>query len=174
MKNQVDLIHQRTKDAYQWVHKLIEPIAHEDWDQIPENVETNVSWQIGHLLLSYHYHTIMVIDGLQPDLLKKVPKKEYSSFFTMGVPQNAVGKFKPEDLLNSLNEVEAKSLQVISHLNEEDLESELVPTDWPHPIAHDKRGALEWNIQHTMWHCGQLGILRRVLEQRYNFGLKKK
>ena len=33
--------------------------------------------------------------------------------------------------------------------------------------------ALEWNINHTMYHCGQIGVLKRVVDARYDFGLQR-
>jgi hypothetical protein len=59
-------------------------------------------------------------------------------------------------------------------LTESDLESELEKTDTPHPIAKNKYEALDWNIKHTMWHCGQLGILKRIIDKRFDFGLHMK
>lgn len=41
-------------------------------------------------------------------------------------------------------------------------------------VAHTIREALEWNIQHTMWHCGQIGMLSRLPGKRWPFGLAVK
>ncbi|WP_216824389.1 hypothetical protein [Emticicia sp. TH156] len=32
--------------------------------------------------------------------------------------------------------------------------------------------ALDWNIKHTLWHCRQIGLLKRVVDKRYDFGLR--
>lgn len=65
-----------------------------------------------------------------------------------------------------------KSIEIIKSLSPGDLQSELEPSPVSHPIAKNKFEALDWNIKHTMWHCGQLGVLR-VVHERYDFGLKK-
>lgn len=64
--NRVDILLQQNKDAYQWVDNLISDIAIERWDDTPTGIDTNVNWQIGHLLLSYYFHTVMVIKGHDP------------------------------------------------------------------------------------------------------------
>jgi len=42
-----------------------------------------------------------------------------------------------------------------------------------HPLAKTKFDALDWNVKHTMWHCGQLGILVRIAGERFNFGMRR-
>lgn len=32
-------------------------------------------------------------------------------------------------------------------------------------------GALSWNIKHTMWHCGQIVMLKRIIDKPHNFRL---
>lgn len=32
--------------------------------------------------------------------------------------------------------------------------------------------AVSWNMEHTMWHCGQLALLKRIFGKRYDFGLE--
>jgi len=46
-------------------------------------------------------------------------------------------------------------------------------TETKHPIAKNNFEALDGNIKHTLWHCGQLGILKRVLNERFDFGLTR-
>ncbi|SDL37889.1 DinB family protein [Kriegella aquimaris] len=162
----------QTEDAYEWTNRLIESIPTEKWDEIPENIETNVTWQIGHLIMSFYYHSIMVIKGHQIDVIKKIPLQEYNKLFTNAKPINSVGKTNPTDLVSQLKIVQKKSLEIIESLSVYDLENPLEPTEMPHPTAKNKYEALDWNIKHAMWHCGQLGILKRIVDERYDFGLK--
>ncbi|WP_439557278.1 hypothetical protein [Dyadobacter sp.] len=53
-----------------------------------------------------------------------------------------------------------------------ELNNPLEPTPTPHPIATTKFEAIDWNIKHTMYHCGQIGMISRVVEKRYDFGLR--
>lgn len=171
--NQIEILVKQTADAYDWTNKLINSIPQDKWNDIPEIIESNVTWQIGHLIMSLYYHSIMVINGHQMDILQKIPLKEYDKLFTDAVPEKSLGKTDPIQLQNYFMLLQAKSIEVIKSLSEKDLECELQQTDVPHPIATNKFEALDWNIKHTMWHCGQIGILKKVVHERYNFGLRK-
>jgi len=170
--NQIELLVKQTESAYDWAYKLIEPIPEEKWNIIPEVVESSVSWQVGHLVISYYYHTIMVTVGHQMDILQQIPIKDYSQLFHNTFAHQSVGKTKAKDLKKHLKLMEQKSISVIQSLSLDELEKPLVPTPMPHPIAKTKFEAIDWNIKHTMWHCGQLGILKRIVDERYDFGLR--
>jgi len=170
----VELLRNQTKNAYEWTNKLIESIPTEKWDEIPNNIETNVTWQVGHLIMSFYFHSIMVIKGHQMDVIQEMPLQEYNQLFTKASPINTVGKTNPTALVEHLKLVQRKSLDIIQSLSENNLKNDLEKTDTPHPIARTKYEALDWNIKHTMWHCGQIAILKRIVDKRYDFGLKFK
>lgn len=171
--DQIEFLAKQTEDAYNWTNKLLDTIPHDKWDTIPEVIESNVTWQVGHLIMSIYFHSIMVITAHQKAISQSVPLREYSELFTNAAPKNAVGKADPTELQKQLILLEQKSIESIQSLFENDLTSPLEPTRIPHPIAKNKYEALDWNIKHTMWHCGQLGILKRVVDERFDFGLEK-
>ncbi len=171
--NEVEILTRQTENAYDWTNKLIDSIPYEKWDNTPEIIETNLTWQVGHLIMSFYYYSIKVIVGHQMDIIQKVPLKAYDELFTNASPKNAVGKTTPKELQNQLNIVQQKSIYVIKSLTESDLESKLERSPTPHPFAKTKLEALDWNIKHTMYHCGQVGILKRILDKRFDFGLRK-
>lgn len=172
MPHSIETLAKQTADAYHWVNRLIDSIPAEKWEEIPAVLETNVTWQIGHLLMSFYYHSILVVTGHQMDVVQKIPLKHYSELFTLATPLNSAGMVNPNLLREHLNLVQQKSIEVIQSLKPEDLGQALVPTQITHPIAKTKYEALDWNIKHSMYHCGQLGILKRVLDQRFDFGLR--
>ncbi len=59
--------------------------------------------------------------------------------------------------------VQQLSLETIGELLENELEQSLEKLQPPHPIAKTKYEALDWNIKHTMWHCGQLAMINRII-----------
>ncbi len=169
--SQVSLLLSQTKDAYDWVNKLIEPIPERKWDEIPEGIDSSVTWQVGHLLVSLYFHSIMSIKGHQMDILQQVPMKDYSRWFTKAAPHSSVGKTDSDHLKRHLELVQHKSLEIIAGLRREHLDDPLEPLQTPNPMAKVKFEAIDWNIKHTMWHCGQLAILRRHWVGRVDFGL---
>lgn len=169
----LELLSTQTKDAYSWTNKLLTSIPHEKWDLVPDIVESSISWQAGHLIMSFYFHSIMVVAGHQKDILQKIPLREYDGFFTDAAPRDAAAKIDPEVLFDHLQLMQQKSLEVIDNLTEDDLAKELMLSPTLHPIAKNKLEALDWNIKHTMWHCGQIGLIKRVVDERFNFGLKR-
>ena len=167
-----EILISQTSNAYDWTNKLIETIPLEKWEIIPGTVESSINWQVGHLIISHYFHSIMVIRGHQMDILKKLPIKDYSDLFTVSAPILSVGKTNSLKLFQDLKIMQQKSMEILAALPDSELHSLLEPTPTPHPIATTKFEAMDWNIKHTMYHCGQIGILRRIVDQRYDFGLK--
>ncbi|MBB6462222.1 DinB family protein [Flammeovirga kamogawensis] len=170
--NTIEMLKVQTESTYKWVNTLLESIPFKEWDTIPDNLATNVTWQVGHLILSVNYHSIMAIKGPEPELYQKFPIQEYARLFIKADPAECIGLTDAEELLEHFKMVQKSSISIISQLLEEELEHKLEPTKVPHPVANNKFEALDWNNKHTMWHCGQLGILKRIVDQRYDFGLK--
>ncbi|MDJ1484182.1 DinB family protein [Cytophagaceae bacterium YF14B1] len=169
---QIEILTKQTTNTYEWVNKLIHSIPYNQWENTPAIIESNISWQMGHLLVSFYYHSIMVIVGNQKDVLQSIPLKEYSSLYTDASPASSLAKVNPEVLHKHVLFIQQKSLQILESLSDMDLQKNLEPTPYPHPIAKNKLEAIEWNIHHTMYHCGQIGIIRRVIDKRFDFGLK--
>lgn len=171
----VETLVKQTKDAYEWVNRLVDSVPMDQWEITPEIVDTNVSWQVGHLILSFNFHSIMVICGPNSELGQQIPFRTYAENFAMhSKPADIAQQIQPQDLRQHLQTMQRISLETIANLNEEDLQQPLEPTAFEHPVAQDKFEALDWNIKHTMWHSGQLGLLKKVLGERYAFKLKKK
>jgi len=168
----ITILAKQTESVYAWTNKLLNSVPPEKWDTTPDVLESNISWQTGHLIVSVYFHSIMVIVGHQMDVLQQIPLKEYGQLFTNGVPANVRGRIKPEQLQHHLLFMQQRSVEVIKTLSPARLEADLAPTQPAHPIAKNKLEALEWNIQHTMWHCGQIGLLKRVIDERFDFGLQ--
>jgi len=169
---ETEILINQTSNAYEWTNKLIETIPLEKWEIIPDTVESSINWQVGHLIISHYFHSIMVIRGHQMDILQKLPIKDYSDLFTVSAPILSVGKTDSVKLLQDLKIIQQKSMDILANLSISELNSPLEPTPTPHPIATTKFEAIDWNIKHTMYHCGQIGILRRIVDKRYDFGLR--
>lgn len=171
--NQLETIIKQTQDAYDWVNKLLSSIPYEKWTETPAIIESNVSWQAGHMLVGIYFHSIMVISGHQMEILRQIPMNIYADLFMDDTPKAAAEKVNPEQIYQQLQFMEEKSLAIINALSLEDLEAALAPSPTPHPIAKNKFEALDWNIKHTLWHCGQVGMIKRVVDKRFDFGLKR-
>jgi hypothetical protein len=106
------------------------------------------------------------------DILQKLTIKDHSDMFIVSAPIFSVGKTDSMKLLQDLKIMQQKSICVLVSLSYSELNSSLEPTPTPHPIATTKFESIDWNIKHTLYHCGQIGILRRIVNNRYDFGLR--
>ncbi|UUC44086.1 DinB family protein [Flavobacterium cerinum] len=169
---ETEILLRQTENVYKQTNTLLQSVPYEKWDIMPDIMETTVNWQVGHLIVSHYYHSVWVIIGMQTDLLQTLPLKKYGVYFTSGSPNDSIGRFNPNELFRDLVFIQQKSIEILSQLSDDILEFPLEPTGFPHPIAKNKREAIEWNIQHTGYHCGQLGMLIRVINKRFDYGLR--
>lgn len=172
MAHQIEMLSRQTQNVYDWTNKLLNTIPFHLWDITPEILSSNIIWQAGHLVISFYYHSIIVIKGHQMDLLQKIPMKDYATLFDKADPLSSVGKMDPKIIYDHLLIVQQRSIDVIRSLSLEDLQNDLEPSQLVHPVAKTKLEALEWNLNHTMWHCGQIGMIKRIIDTRYDFGRK--
>ena len=119
-------------------------------------------------LFSFH----VVIVGHQLDLFKKIPLKQCNELFVDASPELSIGRIAPELLFEQLGIVQKRAIDIVRSLTLTELENKLEATPIPHPIAKTKHEAIDWNIKHTMYHCGQIGILKRIVDVRHDFGLR--
>jgi DinB superfamily len=169
---EIEILTKQTENAYDWTNRLVETIPFEKWEITPDTIESHISWQVGHLIMSHYFHTMMVIVGHQMDIIQKIPLKKYDELFTKDLPRKSIGLTNAASLFDQLKMVQQKSISIIKGLTLMQLENQLEPTPTPHPIARTKFEAIDWNIKHTMYHCGQIGLIKRVIDKRYDFGLR--
>lgn len=170
----IELISKQTSDSYTWTNELLKTIPVDKWDVCPGVIKSTLNWQVGHLIMSHYFHSIMVIKGHQMDIIKRIPMKEYDEYFTNSSPELTIGKVDSNTLVEQLDFIQKRSLNIIDNLTSEELYQSLEPSPVPHPVAKNKLEALDWNVKHTMYHCGQIGILKRIVDERHDFGLRKK
>ncbi|WP_111595815.1 DinB family protein [Chitinophaga skermanii] len=163
---------QQTRHTHSWTHKLIDDIPIDKWHIIPNNMQSNITWQVGHLVVSHYYHAIWAIQGHQMNILQSIPLQQYAQLFTANPPKEAVNQIDIPQLLADLHTMEQTSLNIIAQLTEQALTAPLEPITPTHPIAHNKLEAIDWNIHHTMWHCGQIAMIRRSVYRKMEFGLQ--
>lgn len=171
---EIQILTQQTENAFAWTNKLIVAVPTQKWDTIAEGIESSISWQVGHQIISIYYHTIMTTVGHIPELIEQLDLKHYTALCNYNtLAREMVGKTAPGQLMRHLELMQKKSLAVIQSLSEDDLRNAVEPTKVPHPIAQTKFDAIDWNIKHTMWHCGQIATIQRMVHDSFDFGIKR-
>ena len=171
---EIQILTLQTESAFEWTGKLISAVPTEKWDILADGIESNLSWHIGHQIISIYYHTIMTTVGHIPELIEKVNLREYTMLCGYDTaPKDMVGKTSPEQLMVHLELMQERSLEIIRSLSENDLWEAVKPTKVPHPVAKTKFEAIDWNIKHTLWHCGQIATWKRMVDHSHDFGLQQ-
>nr|WP_299000084.1 DinB family protein [uncultured Allomuricauda sp.] len=172
--NEIQILTTQTKNAFEWTNMLITMVPHGKWDTIANGIESNLSWQVGHQIISIYYHTIMTTVGHIPELIEKLNLRFYTELCNYNTfAKEMVGKTNPEQLMEHLEYMQERSLGVIESLSKNDLQKAVKPTKVPHPVAKTKFEAIDWNIKHTMWHCGQIATWKRIVYRAHDFGVKQ-
>jgi len=171
-----ELLIKQTQDAHIWTNKLIDSIPKAQWDDTPDTLSSNINWQVGHLVISEYYHAILVLSGFDEEITENIDLKTYNQMYGYeSIPEENIGRSNPENLKEKLLFIQNKVIQNVSALNLKDLESGVEqPIKQNHPVARTKLEAVSWNIKHTMWHCGQIASIKRLIHGGFDFGLPKR
>ena len=172
---EIEILNKQTETAYDWTCRLMDTVPAGKWEIIPEALGSNFSWQIGHLVVSIYYHSIMTTVGHLPELLEKIDLRSYTKLCGYDTfAQEMKGTWTPAELKPDLQLMQDKSLEVINSLSGSDLWQPVEPTKVPHPVAKTKFDAIDWNVKHTMWHCGQMATIKRLVDKPYDYGLERR
>jgi hypothetical protein len=157
-----EIIIKEMKKSSSWTRYLLKSFDQEKELIIPEGLKTNVNWQIGHILLSRHYHSVVMVFGKQKALTEAIPFREYAAHYAMGSKAAENGTKQPSIalLMDGLREVDKVAVELISEMSESSLDEELLRE---HPVAKTKYDSLMWSGQHQMWHNGQLALIKNLL-----------
>lgn len=169
-----ELLLQQTANAYKWTDNLLNDLSYVRWQTLPQVIESNILWQVGHLTVSIYFNSILVIKGHQTTVLQSMPLRLYSQLFTQATPALAIGQVDPEQIHKHLKRMQKHSIETIELMKDNQLHEELLQIEIVHPVAKTKLEALDWNIKHTLWHCGQIALIKRVVDKRHEFRLHER
>lgn len=172
----IDILLKQTQDAHIWTHKLINSVPDTLWDATPDALDSNISWQVGHLVISEYYHAILVVKGFDAEITERIDLKAHNEKYGYDSrPKNQIDTTTPELLRQQLVFMQKKAIETIGNLSLDDLgENVEQPIKQKHPVAVTKLDAISWNVKHTMWHCGQIATIKRMVHTSYDFGLTKR
>lgn len=158
IKIQIEQVKKQTDD-------FIGKIELSNWKTTPEILETNMNWQIGHIILASYLHGIASISGANKKIQEKLNVKDFIQYY--GVNSNPSEHLTEKPKNEELKDIYAFIFEVIwsefDQLKESDLNSK---TEIPNPRAETKFDALTLLFKHQAWHNGQIALLNRVLKNK--------
>jgi uncharacterized damage-inducible protein DinB len=155
IKDQIELVKNQT-DGF------IEKIDQSKWHIAPETLDTNMNWQIGHIILANYLHGISSISGASEQVRKRINVKDFVKFYG---PKSSPAAFLDEkpntvELLELYDFIFELINTELDKVEEADLHEQ---TAIPNPGAKTKYEALTLLFKHQSWHNGQIAMLHRVL-----------
>lgn len=164
MKNitTIEIIKDQIESVKRQTDEFIEGIELEKWNSTPKTIETNMNWQIGHIILANYLHGIASISGANEKIRSKINIKDFIKFYGLNSNPTDFQSEKPKN--DELKDIYNYVFQLIELELEKITESDLDKnTEIPNPGAKTKYEALTKLFTHQAWHNGQIAILNRVL-----------
>ncbi|MEZ6087469.1 MAG: DinB family protein [Pirellulaceae bacterium] len=145
----------------QYSLELLNNTPHNLWFTIPTGSPTHIAWQAGHLAYSQYGLLVFRQRGREPEDLELMPGTFRKRYGRGSVPDHdASGQPSPDELLERLDIIHARSLEVVRSLAPQVL---LEQIDMPYAVYPNKLGAILFCPLHEQIHSGQIGLLRRLL-----------
>ena len=148
----------------EYTDKLISDISSDLWTKTPKVLDTNLNWQIGHIILANYLHGIASISGVSEALREKIVMSDYIKFYGLKSNPSDFENEKPtrKELIEIYEFTLSLVLENLNNLSDSELDNN---TEIPNPAAKTKYEALKWLSHHQSWHNGQIAMLRRVLNK---------
>lgn len=143
---------------------LLNSIPKELWNTTPKNIESNINWQLGHILLANYLHGIASISGPNEKVRAYINVKEYIKFYGVNSIPEKFQDTKPtnNELIRSYEAIYTLIFKELASVSEKDLDTNVA---FNNPAANTKKEALTWLFKHQSWHNGQIAMLKRILNQ---------
>lgn len=157
-----ETIIQELKKSSRWTRYLLKSFDNEQEFTIPEGLKSNVNWQIGHIMLSRHFHSVLSVFGKKEELMDNIPFREYAKYYAMGSKPSEHISSKPSiaSMMDDLYKIDTLAVQLTENMSAEELDEAPLRD---HPVAKTRYEAMMWSSQHQMWHNGQLAMIQSLL-----------
>lgn len=162
--NAIEIIKDQIISTKEKTDNFIKNIELEKWNTSPEILETNMNWQIGHLILANYLHGIASISGANEKVRERINMPDFIKFYGPNSSPKMFLDEKPknEELLKLYEFIFELIYLELSKVKIEELNN---ATEIPNPSAKTKYEALTTLFKHQAWHNGQIAILNRILNK---------
>ena len=160
----INIIKDQIQSTKEKTDKLIAGFSKEAWFETPNIINTNLNWQIGHIILANYLHGVASISGPNTAVKERINIPDFVKFYGPNSNPMDFENEKPseEKLLKMYDFMFSIIEAQLEKLNEADLDDSTVV---PNPAVKTKYEALVWLSHHQSWHNGQIAVLRRVMNK---------
>lgn len=164
--SKIEFLKEQIIESRNFVNRLMSELPEDLWYAIPQGTDSNFAWQIGHLIVSQHFHAICCITGKNEAVNRIIPVPDYVGLFNgMGTRHRSVEKdlIPTARLKSQLDAVHEICIDSLSRLDDSILSEDLEPIPFKHPVADNKYEALSWCFKHEMWHSAEMEAIKVAL-----------
>ncbi len=156
--------------ARQYLDTMLEGLTEDDWFWVPQVVagsessrpySSHIAWQVGHIAMAEYGLMLFRQRGRAEVDLELMPgsfRKRFAKGSEPAVDRDSYPT--PTEIRRQLDKIHAQVLTEVPGFSASSLDEPLDPPTAGFPT---KYGAMLMAAQHEMLHCGQIGVLRRLM-----------
>lgn len=158
------------KSAREYLDSLLDGLTDEDWFWVPNESSrtgsepaycTHIAWQVGHIAMAEYGLMLFRQRGRAEVDLELMPGSFRKRFAKASMPTGERNAYPtPAEIRQQLDRIHAQVMLEVPGFSPETLDEPLDPPTAGFPT---KYGAMLMAAQHEMLHCGQIGVLRRLM-----------
>ncbi|MEZ6095565.1 MAG: DinB family protein [Pirellulaceae bacterium] len=144
-----------------YTHTLLDGLEDSDWFWMPDASITHIAWQVGHIAMA-EYGLLLFRQRGRLEIDSELMSGKFRKRFMKGIEPEADRSRYPEptEILEVLDRVHQQALSELPGFDGDGLDE---PLDPPHIAFSHRFGFILFAGDHEMLHCGQIGLLRRLM-----------
>lgn len=139
----------------------LEGLSDEEWYWCPEQMDTHIAWQAGHLAVAQYGLTLFMQRG-RADVDAELMTGKFRKRFMKGTKPTRIRDDYPpvSEIRQVMDRVHQQMREEVGSFDGDHLDQ---PASPPHAAYATNLGSLLFASKHEMMHAGQIGMLRRLM-----------
>lgn len=161
--DRIAIVLAQLNSSREYLHSLVDDLTTEQWFWTPadENCCTHIAWQVGHIAMAEYGLMLFRQRGRAEVDLELMPGTFRKPFAKGSQPVTDPQRYPaPEAILAQLDRIHRQVLEEVPLMDDAGLDE---PLDPPYAGYATRYGAMLMAVHHEMLHCGQIGLLRRLM-----------
>ena len=160
-RTKVQLAAAQIESARNYTQTLIEDVAQADWFRIPDGAPTHLAWQLGHITMAQYMLTLFRLRGKNVEDEEFITKPFLRRFLKGTTPDPDPANNLPiAEIRTAFDRVYEQLMHELPGFNDDELQQTVQE---PYFGESTTIGSLLFCSHHEMLHCGQIGLIRRLL-----------
>ena len=160
-RDQLDIAVSQIEFARSYTLQLLEDVQPDEWFRAVPDCPSHLAWQVGHLAMAQYALTMLRIRGKEREDEQLISKQFFRRFQKGTRPIFDAAEYPPmEEIRETFSRVHEAALSALQSYTDASLQESLPA---PTAVFENKLGSIFFCATHEMLHCGQIGIIRRML-----------